>query len=114
MAHLMEVNLLEDGEGPPDEDGLLHVAPGHVERLDLLLGAHHRHVALLVVVCIVVVELWDGIGDADLVVLEPHAAEDVGRLGEEGVPVDPGGVLDEEATLGHAETRTEFVKVSRI
>ena len=95
----MEVDLLEDGECPPDEDGPLHVAPGHVERLDLLLGAHHRHVALLVVV----VELRDGIGDADLVVLEPHAAEDVGRLGEEGVPVDPGGVLDEEATLGHAE-----------
>ena len=95
----MEVDLLEDGEGPPDEDGLLHVAPGHVERLDLLLGAHHRHVALLVVV----VELRDGIGDADLVVLEPHAAEDVGRLLEERVPVDPGGVLDEEATLGHAE-----------
>ena len=95
----MEVDLLEDGEGPPDEDGFLHVAPGHVERLDLLLGAHHRHVALLVVVHIVVVELWDGIGDADLVVLEPHAA-----VLEEGVPVDPGGVLDEEATLGHAET----------
>ena len=111
----MEVDLLEDGEGPPDEDGPLHVAPGHVERLDLLLGAHHRYVALLgVVVYIAVVELRDGIGDADLVVLEPHAAEDVGRLLEERVPVDPGCVLDEEATLGHAETRTEFVKVSRI
>ena len=88
----MEVDLLEDGEGPPDEDGPLHVAPGHVERLDLLLGAHHRHVALLVVV----VEFWDG-GNADLVVLEPHAA-----VLEERVPVDPGGVLDEKATLGHA------------
>ena len=87
----MEVDLLEDGEGPADEDGPLHVAPGHVERLDLLLGAHHRRVALLVVV-----ELRDG-GDADLVVLEPHAA-----VLEERVPVDPGGVLDEKATLGHA------------
>ena len=104
----MEVDLLEDGEGPPDEDGPLHVAPGHVERLDLLLGAHHRLVALLVVV--VVAELRDGIGDADLLVLEPHAAEDVGRLLEERVPVDPGGVLDEEATLGHAETRNLLSK----
>ena len=109
-THLMEVDLLEDGKGPADEDGPLDVVLCHVDRLDLLLGAHHGHggaVALpLVVADAVVVVIIDLVEDggraADLVVLEARA-EDVGRLVEEGVPGDPGGVLDEEPPFGHAE-----------
>ena len=110
FSHLMEVDLLEDGKGPADEDGPLDVVLGHVDRLDLLLGAHHGHggavaVTLIVAdaVVVVIVDLVeDGGRAADLVVLEARA-EDVGRLVEEGVPGDPGGVLDEEPPFGHAE-----------
>ena len=49
----MEVDLLEDCKGPSDKLRLLDVALEHVDRLDLLLGAHDGHgdvVPLVVVV----------------------------------------------------------------
>ena len=112
----MEVDLLEDCKGPSDKLRLLDVALEHVDRLDLLLGAHHGHggaVALpLIVAHVVVVVVIDLVEDggraADLVVLEARA-EDVGRLVEEGVPGDPGGVLDEEPPFGHAEAERKNI-----